>query len=214
MSKFELRFAAFVLQFRWPIIVCALLSIANAGYGAKDLYLSSSYRVMFGEDNPQLVAFDEIENKYAKNDNVMIVIAPNDRNVFSRETLSVVAKVTEQAWQAPYSSRVDSITNYQHTEAEEDDLVVADLVADPASLTDSELQKIKNIAVSEPLLANRLIALDGNSTAVNINLQIPTEIESEGTVEAAKFARELAQKVMAEHPDIKIYLTGVIMMNN
>lgn len=213
MSSFEIRFAEFVIRNRWLLIVLILLSVGAAAFGAKNLYISSSYRVMFGEDNPQLIAFDEIEKKYAKNDNVMLVIAPNERNVFTQDILSIVAQVTDAAWQAPYSSRVDSITNFQHTEAIEDDLNVANLVADPSSLDQQALERIRRIATSEPLLADRLVASDGNSTAVNVMFQIPTEIESEGTFEVVTFMRDLAAKTREEHPEVKIYLTGVVMMN-
>lgn len=213
MSSFEVRFAEFVIRNRWFLIISLLLIVGISAFGAKNLYLSSSYRVMFGEDNPQLIAFDEIENKYAKNDNVMLVVAPKDRNVFTQDILSIVAELTEAAWQAPYSSRVDSITNFQHTEAIEDDLLVADLVPDPTSLDQTKLDRIRRIATSEPLLADRLVARDGNSTAINVMFQIPTEIESEGTFEVVAFMRELAAKTTAKHANVEIYLTGVTMMN-
>ena len=140
----------------------------------------------------------------------MIVVSPKDRNIFNPETLSAVAELTKEAWQAPYSSRVDSITNFQHTEAEEDDLIVADLVGNPAA---ADLERIRRIATSEPLLVRRLVAEDGNSTAVNITFQIPIEIESEATFEVAKFTRELAARFEEKYPDIDLYLTGVLMMN-
>lgn len=214
MSSFEVRFAEFVIRSRWWVIILCLVLVGIAASGAKNLYFSSSYRAMFGDDNPQLLAFEEIENKYAKNDNVMIVVAPTGGNIFTPEVLQVITELTKQAWQTPYSSRVDSVSNFQHTEAVEDDLLVADLVKEPAGLNDAELERIRGIATSEPLLANRLVATDGNSTAVNILLQIPLEVESEGTVEVAKFVRELAAKTEAAHPNIKIYLTGMVMMNN
>ena len=58
------------------------------------------------------------------------VLAPADGMVFTPETLSAVEWLTEQAWQIPYSIRVDSVTNFQHTYAEGDDLIVEDLVMD------------------------------------------------------------------------------------
>ena len=53
MNNFETQFARFVLSWRWVIVVSTLLIVGAAAYGCKNLYLSSSYRVMFGEDNPQ-----------------------------------------------------------------------------------------------------------------------------------------------------------------
>ena len=73
------------------------------------------YRMFFSEENPQLNAFEQLQNTYTKNDNVLFVIAPQNGKVFTRETLSAVAELTREAWQIPYSIRVDSITNFQHT---------------------------------------------------------------------------------------------------
>ena len=50
------------------------------------------------------------------------------------EWLAVVQKMTEASWQIPYSSRVNSVTNFQNTEAQGDDLIVADLVESIDSL--------------------------------------------------------------------------------
>ena len=44
------------------------------------------------------------------------------------QVLDAVEFLTLEAWQLPFVLRVDSITNYQHTTATEDDLIVADLV--------------------------------------------------------------------------------------
>ena len=63
------------------------------------------------------------------------------------------------------STRVDSITNFQHTEAEADDLLVQDLVENAMDLSDEELARIRAIALSEPILVNRLVPPDANITA-------------------------------------------------
>ena len=74
----------------------------------------------------------------------MFVIAPKNGEVFSRETLSLVESLTEKTWQLPYSNRVDSFSNFQHTEAEGDSLIVADLVNDAANFTERDLARAIN----------------------------------------------------------------------
>ncbi len=135
---------------RWKYFV-ALVSIALvvvAAYGGQYLGFSNDYRMFFGEDNPQLLAFEKMQATYNKNDNVLFVVTPKSGKVFSRETLTVIKDITKEAWQVPFSTRVDSITNYQHTSAEEDDLIVDDLVLDPEALTDGDLLRIQSIAIN------------------------------------------------------------------
>ena len=77
--------------------------------------------------------------------------------VFTRETLSALEELTEASWQLPFSSRVNSITNFQHTRVDEDDLIVEDLVQNAAILSDEELAEIQKIALTEPDLVNDLV---------------------------------------------------------
>ena len=214
MHEFERRFGELVIQYRWLVIIGCLLLVGLMASGAKNLSMTTNYRVFFSEDNPQRMAFEALENTYAKNDNVMFVIAPDDGVVFTQKMMEAVYELTDQAWQIPYSSRVDSLTNYQHTEAEDDDLLVEDLVEDPAALTPERLAKIKDIAVNEPLLLHRLISDKAHVTAVNVTIQLPGINEATETPEVVEHARKLAAEIQTKYPFINIYMTGMVMMNN
>ena len=214
MHEFERRFGELVIQYRWLVIIGCLLLVGLMASGAKNLSMTTNYRVFFSEDNPQRMAFEALENTYAKNDNVMFVIAPDDGVVFSQKMMEAVYELTDQAWQIPYSSRVDSLTNYQHTEAEVDDLVVEDLVEDPAALTDERLAKIKNIAVNEPLLLHRLISEQAHVTAVNVTVQLPGINEVNRNSRSGRLCAKIAAEIQAKYPFMKIYMTGMVMMNN
>ncbi|MES9945684.1 MAG: MMPL family transporter [Candidatus Thiodiazotropha sp.] len=206
-------FFRFVLNNRLLVIFLAIVISLLMGSGARHLEFSNDYRMFFSEDNPQLKAFEQLQNTYTKNDNVLFVLAPKDGKVFSRETLSAVAELTKESWQVPYSLRVDSITNFQHTQADGDDLIVEDLVLDPSSLSDEELAEKQQIATSDPLLVNRLISPTAHTTGVNVTVQLPGKKLSE-VPEVAEKAREMVKQIEASYPDIDIYLTGMVMMNN
>ncbi len=111
----------------------------------------------FGPGNPQLVAFDEVQDRYTKNDNSLIVIEPTASDTaFNRDTLALAEELTDRAWGLIYSLRVDSVTNYQHTEADGDDLRVAPLIENATSLSDAEIVQVREIATTDPLLIGRL----------------------------------------------------------
>lgn len=214
MNWIETSYPKWVLKNRWFIIFFCLILVTLAASGERLINFTTSYRIFFSEDNPQLMAFEALENTYARNDNVLMVFEPKDGNVFSNEVLSLIEETTEKAWQVPYSNRVDSITNYQHTEAEEDDLIVRDLVTNAHGLSAQELNKIKDIALKEPLLVNRLISASGNVTGINITVQLPRINEMVETPEVVSHVRALAENIRQAHPDINVYLTGMIMLNN
>lgn len=214
MHELESHFAAWVVRARWLVVLVCFVLIAFAASGARHLTFTQSYRAYFGADDPNLVAFETLENTYTKDDSIMLVMAPKDGEVFEREFLQLVEFVTKEAWQLPYSNRVDSITNFQHTEADGDDLVVADLVKDAGSLSDAQLARVRKIALAEPQLRKLLLADDAKATAVNVNVLLPGISETEELPLAIKRARELVERVKSDYPGVQIYISGMTAMHN
>ena len=206
------RYTQIVTDYPWWILLIIAMAVAAMASGITRLGFKNDYRVYFSKENPQLQAFDALQDVYNKSDSVLFVLAPKEGTVFSVKSLQAVKALTEKSWQIPYSSRVDSLTNFQHTQAVEDDLQVADLVVDP-DVTKEAIQKIKEIALNEPFLLNRLVSKQGHVTGVNVTLQLPGESSLEAT-EVATYARTLVAEMAVDYPDVDIYLTGMAMMNN
>jgi len=205
-------FANWIVRWRWLIIIATLLLVGAAGKGMQRLTLTTDYRVFFSEENPQLLAFEELQNTYTKNDNILIVLAPKNKKVFTRETLKAVEELTEAAWQIPYSLRIDSISNFQHTRGVDDDLLVNNLYENGGELLDSELEAAKQVAINEPLLVHRLISPAADVTAVNITIQVP-ELDRNEIPDTVEFTRQLAEKLRNDYPHLEVHLTGTVMMN-
>ncbi len=208
------NYAEWILRWRWLVIVTTVVSVVLLGSGGRFLSLTNDYRVFFSKDNPQLTAFENLQDTYTKTDNVLIMLLPKQGSVISKPVVTAVAELTEAAWQVPYSIRVDSITNFQHTHAEGDDLVVEDLFEDPQSMSDEELLRRGNIALSEPLLANRLISPEAHATGINITIELPGVNPTAEVPEVVSFVRDMVADFEQRHPQIAFHVTGVVMMNN
>jgi predicted RND superfamily exporter protein len=207
------RFSKWVIRWRWRVIALTLMTVFLAGSGARFLTFSNDYRDFFSDKNPQLEAFDALQNIYTNPDSVLFVVAPKDGQVFSRETLAAVAWLTEQSWQMPYARRVDSIVNFQQTDAEGDDLVVGNLVEEVRSLSDEEIARIKEIALQEPLLLNRLLSPSAHVTGVSATFLLPKK-GNEEPAEVTQAARRLVDQAQRKYPGIEIHLTGGVVMDN
>jgi len=212
MRRVEKNIGEWVIFWRWWIIGATLLAVIVAGYGVRFLTFDNDVRMYFSSGNPQLQALEALENTYSKDENLLFVLAPENQEVFTRETLKALAELTEACWQIPYSTRVDSIANFQHSWAEGDDLIVEDLVSEPETLTVNDLERIREIALAEPLLVNRLISPDGRVTAINVLVTRPGASQME-TDEVAAFARRMVADFAAKYPAIPVYLTGGIMID-
>ena len=213
MKNLEAILGPWIVRNRWWVIVATVAIVVAIGSGVRFLSFNMDNRVFFGADNPQLMALENLEDTYVKTYNVVFIVAPESGDVFDRHTLDAVETLTEASWQIPYSSRVDSITNYQHTWAEGDDLIVANLVENAAELSDDELRQVRDIALSRPMLVDRLVSPSGRVTGINVNILLPGESQQE-VPEVAEFVRELAKDVKQQYPGIDIHLTGALMIDN
>jgi len=202
----------FVVRHAWAVLAITLVVAAATATGLFHLTFTANYRVFFTPDDPQLRAFDELQGEYTPSDNCLFCIAPHDRQVFTRDTLSAVSELTEAAWELPHATRVDSITNFQHTYARGDELVVEDLIHDPTTMSAAELTRRREIALSEPLLTHRLLDPKASVTGVNVMVDLPPD-DAGAVAETVAAARALARRIEARHPSLDVHLTGVAVMN-
>ncbi len=213
MVGFGRRLGECILRYRWLMIIGTVLFSLWAGSGVRLLTFSNDSRIYFSKENPQLRALEALEDTFNKEDNVLFVLAPRDRDVFTRKNLAALLELTREAWQVPFSSRVNSITNFQNTRAVDDELIVEDLVPADRQLSDGDLASMRKTALAEPLLLNRLISPNGRVTAVSVLITKPGKSIDE-TTEVADFSRRLANDFRQQHPDIDLYLTGGVMIDN
>ena len=212
-GQFAERFAERVLAARRLVILATLVLVAVASSGVAFLEFSANYRIFFDEDNPQLLALEALENTYGKNENVVFLIVPDDGDATSQDALSAAVWLTDAAWYTPFSRRVDSLANFQHTTADGDDLYVRDLV-DPHELARAETRsRIRSIASSDPRIAGSILARNGDVSVVNVTVELPEEGLLEAVAEVAEFARSVAAQAEDRFPDVDLRIVGTVMIN-
>ena len=211
--QFKASWIAAIIHHPYMTIFTCLLVVMAMGYGARYTQISSDYRYFFGVDNPQRLAFEKLQNVYSKDDSVFITVAPKDGVVFKKQTLEGLRYLTEQAWLLPYATRVDSITNFQYSYADEEGLVVRDLIRGEELQETGSYAALKQIAFDEPMLMDRLINAEASVTGVNVRMTFPGESPFE-VPEAAEAARALASQFAERFPDHELHLTGLVMMND
>ena len=208
------RYVAATVRHRWLVVALAAVLMLAATVGARFIVVTNDYLVLFRDDNPQLLAFEALENTYSATDRALIAVAPRAGSVFTREALGAIVELTDAAWEAPYSSRVDSLTNYSHSEAlGEDDLVVAPLVEDASALSDTDLTRVETIALDAIEIVGRLVSRDGRAAGVVINFILP-ENRDQAVIEITEHLETLLGQARARHPGIDYYMTGDIALNH
>ena len=226
---FEKQFIETLIRYRFLFAIISVLVTGVIAYGAQSLYFEADYKIYFEHDDPNLLAHEAIQDTYTKTDNIAILIRPEQGDLFNRRVLTLIHELTEQAWQTPYVIRVDSLTNFQHTAADNDDLLVDSLVREPDVLTQKHIAHIKKVALSETEIFNRMVSKDGTTSLINIVLELPPTVDlhaDEQTKAAQRLARdsshpevvtfwrEIVAQTQAQHPDIEMHLNGVTVITN
>lgn len=201
-----------IAQAKW-LAALSILTLLALSYGVTNLTFTSDFRTYFGPENPQLLAFESMERTFSKQENVYFYVHAETGDLFSNRGLSLIEKLTDEGWKLPYSQKVTSLQNYQHTEAEDDELVIDYLYYDAAELTHDDLQRIKTISFSEPTLLHRLISEDGASTGVNVRTVLPEGTSMQTSKEAVHAARALAEQIRPDFPEFEILVGGSLTSN-
>ena len=225
----EQRLIDFLIKFRYLLALLSIGITVVIANGASNLYFDTDYKSFFSKTDPRLVAHLEIEETFTKSDNLTVMLKPMDGELFTKRNLSIIHEITELAWQAPYVMRVDSLTNFQHTKADGDDLLVANLLEHPEDLTSATIENIKQIALTEKAIVNRLLSGDGGTALINITVELPPipdislseELQKKQRAELEAslpkliaFGREIEDEYTQRYPDLEMHLGGVTVVNN
>ena len=207
-------YSRFIVNNPILVILLSLIWTGIAIYGVTYFRFTNDYRYFFSSENPYLTAFEELERTYSSPDTLLFVYQPQDgTKATSAQALQMVDEITTQGWQIPFSTRVDSITNFQNTRAiGEDDLEVRDLVVD-ARQTDAEMRAyIEETILNEPLLVGRLLSQDARTGAILISLRPPRD-DPMATNSIVISARALRAEMREKYPNIRLELTGSQMLS-
>lgn len=212
MQDFEKKLALGIINHRWWLILTSLLLATVTTAGLLFVSIDSDLRVFFGKNDPRLIELEALEDTYTKTESIIFIVTPSTGDIFSAQTLAAIQSLTEDSWKIPYSSRVDSLTNFQYTHAEGDELIVEDFIDEPSSLDVEQLSHKRETALQEPLLVNRILSADAKTTAVMTNIIFPDKTP-EAITDVASFSRNLLADYRSRFPDIEFYLTGSVMFD-
>ena len=206
------RYTNAVLRYRWPVIAIATLIMLLTGTGALFIGVTNDYRILFSEENPQYADFKALENIFSTSNMAFIAIAPRGGSVFTREALAALEELTEAAWRTPHSRRVDSLTNYTHSRAKGDELIVEPLVDDARSLSDADLARIRKIALESRDLPGRLVSREGHVAGLAVTFVLPDDMDA-AVVSINDYLNAILKKAGARYPEIAYYLSGDVISN-
>lgn len=196
----------------WTVIFVALLFACVTVPGVRFISFNNDYRVYFSPDNKDLLAWENILDTYTRADGLVIAVeATNGERIFSPGVMPAIVELTDQLWKMPYVTRVDSVSNFQHIRAGQEDLTVEDLVPKEKAASAAFLREREDIALREPYIEHAMLARDGTATGIFVQMMLPKQ--GEAISKATAEVLGLKQNFEQQHPTLRLHPGGLVMLN-
>ena len=171
MNQFTHYWGDFVVRQRWTIMLATLVLMLLAPLSFKNIYYDNSNEAYFIENDPNLVAFDNLLERFGDTEYLVVGVPArnSDADVFSASTISMIAELTEFFEDHEFVTQVRSLSKYQYTHDDGGILATDDLFEDIEELAADPdlLDAARNIMAGEKLALDSLITEDFQHTRIS-----------------------------------------------
>ena len=181
------RFTIWVFEHPWRVIAGVGLVLAFLVIQLPQLTFDVTLEGQFRQDDPTYKNYHEFKQQYGQ-DSAILVGIQSDK-IFTQPFLQKLQQFhTDLENEVPYLDEITSLINVNNIRAEEDQLIVQDLMEEWPQ-TDAEVQQLKDTVMNYPAYQNILISEDGMYTAIYL---IPDVRALSGMQESAPQIKEEA----------------------
>ncbi|RLC36726.1 hypothetical protein DRH29_03960 [candidate division Kazan bacterium] len=194
------RLAAWIMRFRHHLLVGIVLPTIFFGYQLTKLKIDSDILNYLPQDDPVVVLFREIGDKFGGNSLAMVALETDD--VFNQHTLSRIDSITTRFQDLPEISQVLSLTDILDIKKIPDGIEVGKLIPRGRVPEDRrELRELREYCLSKDMYRGSLVSADGR-----IALIIARVREGTSKTEVACKMKDIVKSTEGKE---KIYYAGI-----
>lgn len=167
---YQLAVACYHHRIKTIIFILTLFFIPAFHVGK--IAFDTSTESFFHEDASAILNYNTFRNQFGRDDVIIVGIKTDD--LFNIKTLNKIKAFHDDIEKnVPYIDDVTSIINVRNIRGHEDELIVEDLLEEMPK-TRSEIEALKNLALSDPFYKNIILSEDGKITTIIIQLMTYT----------------------------------------
>jgi len=155
-----------------PVFTILLLLLVFAFFvsHAKDFKLDASADALLLENDEDLKIFRDLNDRYATKDFLFVTFTPN-QDLFADSSLHIIASLRDELKQLELTDSVITLLDVPLVKQVEGSL--SEVTGDYRTLESDEVDKVKAKAelIASPIFKELIISLDGNTTALQVNLK-------------------------------------------
>ena len=115
LKTFQKGYRNLIVNRPWMMLLISVIFTVICGMGLKGLSQNPDNRIFFSKNDPNLVALETLEKTYTKNDNIFIMVAPKNGNIFTPKNLEIIRPLLNITKQEITLSLIDINYMYLHT---------------------------------------------------------------------------------------------------
>jgi len=155
-----------------PVFTIFLLLLVFAFFVsyAKDFRLDASADALLLENDEDLKIFRDLNDRYATKDFLFVTFTPN-QDLFADSSLHIIASLRDELKQLELTDSVITLLDVPLVKQIEGSL--SEVTSDYRTLESDGVDKVKAKAelIASPIFKELIISLDGNTTALQVNLK-------------------------------------------
>tara|TARA_B100000902_G_scaffold123507_1_gene123544 strand:+ start:755 stop:3175 length:2421 start_codon:yes stop_codon:yes gene_type:complete len=158
----------FVIRHKWFTSALIVAVVLLFGYQLTKLTFDNTPDGFFMEGDPALQHYEAFKNQFQSDEFSLILLeAPP---VWDRKLIEAIKATVDSIEAVAHVTRVVSITNINHIEAQDDEIVIDSLFRDASDKTD--YQQIRQKILSHPRYPGLYISKDGRHIAILVETEI------------------------------------------
>ncbi|MBU1218005.1 MMPL family transporter [bacterium] len=195
------KYIEFLNKQKYKIIVLTTLMVALLSISLKDIAYEGSYKIWFDRESKILKDYEHFRNTFSGDDSFIVAFC-DENGIFNKKAIGEILKLTAEFKKIDGVVKVDSLTNYQHISAAEDDVVVQDFIN-----SFSDLQSKEQLAHKDKLILHQLISKDAKTTMLAIRLTNAVGADEDVNIAVLKKINKILDSA-AKVSGYKFYVTG------
>ncbi|MDH3354124.1 MAG: MMPL family transporter [Chromatiales bacterium] len=182
----------------WVALLVIVIFFIMMASGLKNLTIDTSTEGFLHADDPTLLTYFDFRDQYGRDEMLQLTIVSD--NIFSDQVMSKIKNLhNEIKHNVPHLNDVTSLINARNTTGNKGALIVDDLIADDAwPQTLEDWQRIKTVAIANPIYKNLLLSEDGTITTIAIK----TNAYSDGEEQSSDALLEGGDELFSEESGV------------
>ncbi len=170
LPYFKKIFVNIALKYPIRSLLISSLTILIFSAGLVKFQEDYSVRTWFTTDDPLIKDLDEFEKKFGSDESIIVYIK-HTKSLFNIESFKMVKEITDKLWHVENVIRVDSFTNYNLAQTQDDDILIGPVISDDQVINEKDIQTAKRLLLKDPLAPNYLISEDGTAALIHARIK-------------------------------------------